>query len=125
MAFRRRLARFNRVVSNRVIRLAAGWVPPMAIVRHQGRVSGREYRTPVTAFRVGDRLIVGLFYGPESDWAKNVVAAGRAEVERGGVRQLYPQVDRVSGDDVLPRLPPTVRWIYRLFGVRDFVQLSA
>lgn len=39
----RKLARFNRTVANPVVRLVAGWLPPLAIIRHRGRISERTH----------------------------------------------------------------------------------
>src|SRR6266542_4314375 len=57
---RRTLARFNRAFANPVMRLVAGWLPPLAIVQHRGRMTGREYATPVIAFGRSDGLVVGV-----------------------------------------------------------------
>jgi deazaflavin-dependent oxidoreductase (nitroreductase family) len=81
---RRGLARFNKRVTNRVQGMWAPWLPPWVVIVHNGRKSGREYRTPVLAWRSGDRLEVVLYYGAGSDWARNVVAAGEAGVIRAG-----------------------------------------
>lgn len=80
---RRSLARFNKRVTNRVQGLWAPWLPPWAVIVHKGRKSGREYRTPVLSWRSGNRLEVVLYYGAETDWVRNVLAAGEAGVVRG------------------------------------------
>lgn len=80
----RSVARFNKVVTNRIQGVYAPYLPPFAVIVHRGRRSGRAYRTPVTAFRSGRRLIVGLPYGRDSDWVRNLLAAGRGGVERLG-----------------------------------------
>ena len=41
----------NRVFTNPVMGTFAWLVPPLAVVHHRGRKSGRSYRTPVVAFR--------------------------------------------------------------------------
>jgi len=62
--------------------LAAAGRPgsPHAILRHVGRTSGREYETPVGALVTGDRVAIALVYGPEVDWARNILAAGQATI---------------------------------------------
>ena len=50
-----------------------------AIVKHIGRRSGRQYETPVNAFRSGNRYVFALTYG-ESEWVKNVLAARRCTI---------------------------------------------
>jgi deazaflavin-dependent oxidoreductase (nitroreductase family) len=79
----RRLARFNRAVTNPLQRRYAWRLVPWAIVCHRGRRSGRLYRTPVNAYRRGRQLAIVVLYGEESDWVQNVLA-GEALVVRAG-----------------------------------------
>lgn len=79
----RRVARFNRAVNNPIQAQYAWLLPPWAVVCHRGRRSGRRYRTPVLAFKRGETLSIGILYGEESDWVRNVLARG-GEVVRGG-----------------------------------------
>lgn len=109
MRFRRRLAHFNKSVTNRVQGQWAWLLPPWAVVLHKGRRSGREYRTPVMALLRGGQLKICVLYGTESDWVQNLLAAGGGEVVRCGrtYRFTEPRVeggvlvaslgDRVSG----------------------------
>ena len=50
MPLPRRLARFNLLVTNRVLGPFARHAPGFAVVLHVGRRSGRTYRTPVSLF---------------------------------------------------------------------------
>lgn len=79
----RRVARFNRVVTNPIQGQYAWLLPPWAVICHRGRRSGRAYRTPVIAFRRGRRLAVVVLYGVESDWVRNVLAGGGQVVRAG------------------------------------------
>lgn len=65
-------------VLNPLIRKAAGrkHIGMLAQVHHRGRRSGRAYVTPVTARPVDDRFLVALTFGSQSDWCRNVLAAG-------------------------------------------------
>jgi deazaflavin-dependent oxidoreductase (nitroreductase family) len=99
------LARFNRRLFNPVIRTFAGWLPPLAVVVHRGRRSGRRYRTPVVPFPLDDGYLVALFYGADRDWVRNVLAAGCCTLERGGrrVELTAPRVlDRAEATALLP-----------------------
>src|SRR3954470_10163015 len=78
------VARFNRRVTNRITGPIAGWAPGFGIVIHRGRSSGREYRTPINVFRRRGGFAVALTYGPESQWVKNVLAAGGCRIVTGG-----------------------------------------
>jgi deazaflavin-dependent oxidoreductase (nitroreductase family) len=117
------LARFNRVVTNRIVRPVAGRLPGFAIVTHAGRRSGRTYRTPVTLFRRDDRYVIALTYGRDSQWVRNVLAAGGCEVETRGarVRLVEPQIVHDPGRALVP-VP--VRWILGAIAVDDFVVLE-
>jgi deazaflavin-dependent oxidoreductase (nitroreductase family) len=80
----RRIARFNKHFTNRLSLKVAGYLPGFAIVSHVGRKSGRPYRTPVNAFRTDGGYIIALTYGAQSDWVKNVLAAGSCELQTRG-----------------------------------------
>src|SRR4051812_15246920 len=122
MPLPKRLARFNRVVTNPIVRRVAGWLPGFAIVEHVGRRSGRTYRTPVNIFRAGpeDRYVIALTYGRDSGWVRNTLAAGGADVETRGRR--FRLVDpEIVHDEERSLMPPPVRAILRQVGVSDFL----
>jgi deazaflavin-dependent oxidoreductase (nitroreductase family) len=87
----RRLAAFNRLVTNPIQGTYAWLILPWAVLIHRGRRSGRLYRTPVMARRQGDQLRVAVLYGPQSDWVRNLLAAGQGQVIRAG--RTYPLTD--------------------------------
>jgi deazaflavin-dependent oxidoreductase (nitroreductase family) len=122
MPLPRALARFNLVVTNRIARRVAGRVPGFAIVTHVGRRSRRVYRTPVNLFRPDDQWVIALTYGRDSQWVRNVIAAGKCEVETRGeqIRLVDPQIRR---DPRRSLVPAPVRPILRLVDVRDFMIL--
>src|SRR5512144_784708 len=72
----------NRVLTNPLMMTFAGVVPPLAIVHHVGRKSGKHYRTPVVAFPTETGMVIPMTYGRDVDWARNLVAAGGGEIER-------------------------------------------
>ena len=77
MRFRKRwLAKFNVAVTNRITGLFAGWLPGFGILTQVGRKSGKVYRTPVNVFRASNGFIIALTYSSQSEWVKNVLAAG-------------------------------------------------
>jgi deazaflavin-dependent oxidoreductase (nitroreductase family) len=95
----RSLARFNRVVTNRIQRWWAPYLPPWVMLTHRGRVSGRRYRNPVFATRRGSLLRLAVLYGTESDWVRNILAAGEASLVRLGrpVRITEPELVATGG----------------------------
>lgn len=54
------------------------------VITHVGRVSGKTYHTPLDAHRTDDGFIFILMYGSDSDWVRNVLAAGTARLQAGG-----------------------------------------
>src|SRR5215207_6831672 len=119
----KRLARFNRVITNRVAFPVARRVPGFAVVLHTGRRSGRPYRTPVNAFRAPDGYVIALTYGPDSDWPKNVLAAGGCILlTRGTAVPLTGP--RLVHTQRHPSIPAPVGAILRLIGVRDYLELD-
>jgi deazaflavin-dependent oxidoreductase (nitroreductase family) len=117
-------ARFNRIVANPVTRLFAGWLPPFAVVKHRGRVSGRGYATPVWAFATRDGLVFALLYGRVSDWAKNVLAADEVKVVRRGESRAYALPRLVRANEGQRMVPAILRPPLRVFGVNDFLRVS-
>ena len=116
------LARFNLVVTNRVVGPFASRLPGFAIVTHVGRRSGREYSNPVNLFRHEDRYVIALTYGADSQWVRNVLAAGEAHVVTRGerLRLLEPEVVHDPGAALVPG---PVRPILRATRVTDFMVL--
>src|SRR5215218_10032113 len=58
------------------------WFPLWAVMHHRGRKSGTEYAIPVALIpTVTEELfLIGLPWGPKTNWARNVLAAGGANV---------------------------------------------
>lgn len=72
------VAHVNKSIVNPIQLRYAGLIPPMAIVEHTGRKSGRAYRTPVMALVSGKYGRIALPYGTDTDWVKNIQKAGQA-----------------------------------------------
>jgi deazaflavin-dependent oxidoreductase (nitroreductase family) len=120
MPLPKRLARFNLLVTNRVLGPLARRAPGFAIVSHVGRRSGRAYRTPVNLFRSGDRYVIALTYGADSQWVRNVLAAGAVDIETRGQR-LHLVDPEVVHDAQRSLVPEPVRHVLRLANVTDFM----
>src|SRR2546423_13272947 len=85
MRFRKRwLAKINIAFTNRITSLFAGWLPGFDILTHVGRKSGKVYRTPINVFRASNGFIIALTYSSQSEWVKNVLAAGGCEIKTFG-----------------------------------------
>ena len=115
MVLPRRLRRVNRVGLNRLVVHVAPWLPGLGVVVHRGRRSGRVYRTPVMVFRHGDRVVVALPYGDDTDWVRNVLGPGEAAVVTRG--RTLPLVSPGIARDPRHRAVPTlVRPFLRVLG---------
>ncbi|PSL05972.1 deazaflavin-dependent oxidoreductase (nitroreductase family) [Haloactinopolyspora alba] len=123
MSLRRRLARFNRVFANRIVGGVIWRLPGFGQLCHRGRVSGQEYRTPVKVFRRDEQYVLSLPYGTDSDWVKNVVAAGGCELRtsRRRVRLTAPELYATAEE---PAVPAAVRAILNRLNAVDYLALK-
>jgi deazaflavin-dependent oxidoreductase (nitroreductase family) len=124
MRFRKRwLAKINIAFTNRITRLFAGWLPGFGILTHVGRKSGKVYQTPVNVFRASNGFIIALTYSSQSEWVRNVLAAGRCELKSGG-KNYQLSAPKVVHDRTRRRFPLPVRLVLRLVGADEYIKLS-
>jgi hypothetical protein len=77
------------------------------------------------AFATRDGLVFALLYGRVSDWAMNVLAADEVKVMRRRESRTYGLPRLVRANEGLRLVPAILRPPLRLFGVRDFLLVSA
>ena len=123
MPFARWLAKFNLHVTNRILEPPAKYLPGMGVVVHTGRKTRRSYRTPVMVFRRGDRFIIALTYGRDSQWVRNILAEGGCELETRG-RTLRLTRPHLIHDQRRQLVPVVVRLPLALLNVSDFLEMS-
>jgi deazaflavin-dependent oxidoreductase (nitroreductase family) len=77
------------------------WFPLWAVVRHRGRRSGKPYATPVAIIPTRSHVtfLIGLPWGPSTNWAQNVLAAGGATLLWRG-REIKVMNPRLAGTEV-------------------------
>jgi deazaflavin-dependent oxidoreductase (nitroreductase family) len=119
----RSIARFNRRFTNKLALRVAGYLPGFGVLNHVGRRSGRNYRTPVNVFPADGGYIIALTYGSESDWVKNVLAAGSCELQTRG-RRVHLIGPRIETDKSKSWAPLPVRLILGLMDVPQYMRLS-
>jgi deazaflavin-dependent oxidoreductase (nitroreductase family) len=74
-----------------------------ADLEHVGRRSGIVRHTPLRAFRGPDKVVIGVNFGRESDWLKNIQASGGCRMRLGGERlelgapRVVPVIEGVRG----------------------------
>ncbi|MEP6775024.1 MAG: nitroreductase family deazaflavin-dependent oxidoreductase [Chloroflexota bacterium] len=119
-----RIRQFNkRRLNPLVVKIAGGRHSPVALVKHRGRTSGKEYRTPVLLKQVRGGFVLALTYGNKVDWYRNVVAAGGGTIRWHGVdsRMGAPvSIDREAG---IRAFPPPLRVILRLNHTEHFIKM--
>lgn len=121
MPLPRALGRFNRRVTNPLLGPLVTLLPWFAWLEHIGRKSGQPYRTPVLLFTSGDRRVIAMNYGPSTDWARNVLAAGRAVAVARGGRRLVLVGPRIVHDPSRRLVPPPIRPVLALIRASDFL----
>jgi len=121
MTIKKKVAVFNKYVTNPIFLLFAGRLKPFAEVTHTGRRSGRPYRTPVLAFAVEDGFVMALTYGRDVDWVKNLMASHGGSIKQGGERYPLASVYFICRDEAERIIPFLVRLLLRLNSVEDFI----
>ena len=114
----------NRVLTNPILGTVAWLVPPLAVVHHVGRKTGRAYRTPVVAFRSDAGVAIPMTYGRDVDWARNIVRANECELERMGRRVALRDPRIVGFDRAKRRLPAALRPFFRAADFPGYVLLD-
>lgn len=101
---------------NPVMAPIARRLPSIGVIRHRGRTSGTVYETVVSPMRKGNVVAVGLLHG-KTNWVRNVLAAGEADLELGRRRMhlVSPRVISAGGDTT--GLPLPARLVGRRAGV--------
>ena len=100
MPYPRWLAKINKRVFNPG-QIRKGKYP---VVTHVGRTSGRTYQTPLDAFPTQTGYVLVARYGPDSDWVRNVLAAGSATLRVDGEDHPLDSPRLVSQEEALDAL---------------------
>jgi deazaflavin-dependent oxidoreductase (nitroreductase family) len=118
------MRRVNRVFTNPVLGTVAWLVPPLAVVHHRGRKSGRLYRTPIVAFPSATGFVIPMTYGRDVDWARNITRAGGCDIERLGRRSQLRNPRIVDFAAAAPHLPAAARAFLRVADFPGYVLLD-
>lgn len=113
----------NRVPNAFFMLIAGRRFRAYSLLTHIGRRSGREYRTPITAFPLGDGFVFALLYGKatEVDWCLNVMAAGRCILKTRGREYVLEKPEIIPALQALPAYPPLFRRYYQFAGTQEFL----
>lgn len=114
------MAHVNKRVFNK-LELRKGKRP---VLTHVGRSSRRTFRTPLDAHPVEKGYIFILMYGSDSDWVKNVLAAGRASlrVDNQDLELVSPRL--TSKDEAWQQLPEATKPPADFLRVTEYLQMD-
>jgi hypothetical protein len=111
-----------KAVSNRVLLHISGRaLREYSIVRHTGRISGREFRNPVSAYPLGDGFVIPVLYGRQSQWVLNVLATGNLVLRTKGRDHVLERPELIGPDQALSGFPGWQQWMLRRRSITDFV----
>lgn len=118
-AFVDRIVRpMTRVLNPRIMRFAGGWWFPMfSILRHRGRRSGQTYSTPISAMPRGDFFWLGLTFGEDAAWARNILTAGGCDLRYRGTDYHLIEPTVLDASAVRSKLPPLMAFGMKMLGV--------
>jgi deazaflavin-dependent oxidoreductase (nitroreductase family) len=120
--FRTWLRWVNKASFNRLTLTFAGR-RLFAVMHHVGRRTGRAYTTPVVAWPLPDGFIMSLPYGSDTDWCRNVLAAGQGTIDWHGRTYNVSKPEVLDAATAQPLLPRWVRWPLRALRVRHFLKM--
>ena len=95
---------FHRWVNPIALRFAGGF-GSLVVLEHLGRRSGKVRHTPVRAFRRDGVVAVGANFGAQSDWVKNVLAAGGYRMTMRGHRLRLSEPRLVPLEEAMAVFP--------------------
>jgi len=94
-----------------------------ALLTHVGRRSQKTYQTPLGAQPFGDGFVVSLPYGSQTDWCRNVMAAGTCKLAWKEQTYQLERPEIISGSQVFRTLPVWQRVLLQGGGIHDFLWL--
>jgi hypothetical protein len=95
----------------------------IALLRHTGRRSGRTYVTLVRAYPFGDGFVLGLTWGPDVDWCRNVMATGKGTLRWHGQEYVLERPEIIPVAFALTAYPLPIRLAMRMGAAKQCVWL--
>ena len=94
-----------------------------SIVRHRGRMSGTEYQTPIGVVADGESFLVALPYGSQTQWLRNVLAAGSALLVHEGFTYQVDRPELIPLATVADRFSASDQRLFRWLRIEDCLRL--
>lgn len=111
---------FNQFASHVAGRRIA---PVWALVHHVGRKSGKAYTTPVAVIAADDAFYMGLPWGRDSDWVRNLRAAGTGTMDWRGRSYDVSDPTFVEKAEVLSAARLPQREVLKRWSLADFLRV--
>ncbi|HEY2599515.1 MAG TPA: nitroreductase family deazaflavin-dependent oxidoreductase, partial [Candidatus Dormibacteraeota bacterium] len=101
------------------------WSPTVSVLKHRGRKTGQVYTTPISALPRDGFFWMGLAFGEDAGWTRNVMAAGECELRYRGrdYRLVEPVV--VEASAARAQLPLMLRIAGPVVGIHKIVRMRA
>ena len=77
----------------------------------------------MTARWSADGFVIGLPYGPNTDWLKNVLASGVATLEHNGSSYQCDEPEVIPTSEAAAGFSAAERRILRLMGVDEYLRM--
>lgn len=110
----------NKHVFNRMALKRDSW----PVLTHVGRTSGKVYRTPLEVHRIDGGVVFILIYGSESDWVKNILAAGEATLTTKGDEEKLVSPRLIAEDEAWKTMSPETKRPPKLLKVSEFLRMD-
>ena len=94
-----------------------------SVIHHVGRTSGTSYATPVGMYATDDALFVVLPYGTNTDWYKNLAAAGGGTAVHKGITYEFTTPEVVPTSEILDILPDNEHGNLKTFDIDKTLRL--
>ncbi len=120
-AMRDHVRHFNKTRLNPLMLSVVG--NRQTIIKHVGRRSGHEYATPIIAQPMRDGFVIALTYGHETDWYRNVQAAGHCALLIDEQEYQLEKPELLSAKEALPAFSLMQRIILSGGGIHEFLLL--
>jgi deazaflavin-dependent oxidoreductase (nitroreductase family) len=94
------------------------------VLTHEGRSSGKKYRTPLDAHPVEGGYIFVINYGASSDWVQNILAAGSACLAVDGTELELDSPRLLTGDEALTQITAGTKMPPDWMNITEFLQMD-
>jgi deazaflavin-dependent oxidoreductase (nitroreductase family) len=112
----------NKAIFNRLFLTFAGR-HVFAVVQHIGRRSGHVYTTPVVTVPIANGFIIPLTFGADTDWCRNVLAAGQCTLQSHGQTYTLSGPEVIGLAEAHPLLPRWARLLIRIMPLDQFLMV--